>query len=277
MTNWRELVLDNPMLIEIKRFRRKFLSGGQNSGMHITALVLFGLCYIGLLMLIGSSNGSIPPSAIIMIQSGIMTLGAPAILNASIAGEREKRTWDLLLVAPITRSQILIGKFVGAMGILLIGVILFLVPVLLCAVSYREPVHPDRIFLAELDSICFAVLTCCVSLFFSARCRRPFVALGISLGVLLCGLVIYPALVGSAMMSSDFTRDFSMILHPFYVQVMLANEYRYDSSSLLPPEFLSLLQCGIFLGLSWVVLMWTEKTLTFSDNEVKFLPKKRDA
>lgn len=272
MSLWQALVGENPMLIEVRRYRRRMLGGGRPSGINIAVLTLGAVCYVGLLMVVGNGNGSIPPIAIIMIQTVIFTLAAPAILNNSIAGEREKRTWDLLLVAPVTKAQIMIGKFAGAMTNLVLGAALFLLPVFICAVSYRQT-DTWALFLAEIDSLAFAVLACSLSIFFSARCRRGFTALAVSLGMLLVGLVVYPILVASVSSYSDRnTQEIFMIFHPFYVQSNLMSIGIFNPDRVGSPIGDAVLQICVFVGLSIVALVWTERTLTFSDNEVKFLP-----
>jgi ABC-type transport system involved in multi-copper enzyme maturation permease subunit len=261
------------MLIEVRRYRRRMLGGGRPSGVNIAMLTLGAVCYVGLLMIVGNGNGSIPPMAIVMIQTGIFTLAAPAVLNNAIAGEREKRTWDLLLVAPVTKAQIMMGKFAGAMTNLLLGAALFLLPMFICAVSYQQTDY-GALALGELDSLSFAVLTCSLTLLFSARCRRGFTALAVSLGIMLCGLIVYPILLASVGALDNSSRDVLLVFHPFWGQDRLLNRYTYgEAGNSSSPVADVVLQICVFLGLAVVMLVWTERTLTFSDNEVKFLPK----
>ncbi|HVT13996.1 MAG TPA: ABC transporter permease [Fimbriimonadaceae bacterium] len=270
MSLFESLFVENPMLIEVKRYRRRMLGGGK--GISIAFLTLGAICYVGLLLVVGSANGGIPAITIVMLQTLVFTLGAPAILNNAIAGEREKRTWDLLLVAPVTKAQIMIGKFAGAMTNLLLGAALFLLPVFICAVSNRDTDYVALLW-AEVDSIAFAVLACAFTLLFSARCRRGFTALGVSLGMLLLGLIAYPAVVGMFGNVDSSAADVLLTFHPFYVQARLM-EQRFDHNSIAPSaEGQALFQIVVFLCLAIVFLVWTERTLTFSDNEVKFLPK----
>ena len=173
---WQELVTQNPMLIEIARFRRRFLSFSGSNALNGIVLGLAIVCYFGLLMLVFSARGSMPPIALVMVQTFIFLFATPSILYAAIAGEREKRTWDLLLAAPITQAQIVVGKFIGAMAAIGVGFGLFLVPVLVTAVEYEKTNWQDLI-LSELVSITFIIALATVTLFFSARTRRAFMAL----------------------------------------------------------------------------------------------------
>lgn len=267
---WRTLFSDNPMLIEVKRYRRKILGGSRPSGANIAFLTLFAVCYLGLLLIVGNGNGSIPPITVVILQTGLFTLAAPALLNASIAGEREKRTWDLLMVAPVTPAQVMIGKMAGAMMNLLIGAGLFLLPIFICAVSYSSTDY-GNLLLAELNSLAFAVFCCAISLFFSARCKRPFTALAMALGLLLVGTVVYPILLASLGLTDQVSMDLLLIFHPFVAEASLVAPL-HEVSYTAP-----VLQVFVFLGLAVVVLVWTERTLTFSDNEVRFINVKTHA
>ena len=251
------------------------LGGGRTTGINIAVLTLGAVCYVGMLMIVGSGNGNIPPEAIIIIQTGIFTLAAPAILNNAIAGEREKRTWDLLLVAPVTKAQIMIGKFAGALTNLVLGAALFLLPIFTCAVSYSHT-NFVALALAEVDSIAFAVMICSMTLLLSARCKRGFTALGVSLGALLMGLIVYPALLASVGLLDNATQQILLIFHPFVTQERLLEmgaRYYSESETRGSPIGDTLLQIVVFLVMSVVLLVWTKRTLTFSDNETKFLPK----
>lgn len=273
MSKWRNLFVENPMLIEVKRYRRRLLGGSKPTGANVAFLTLFGVCYLGLLMIVGNGNGSIPPIAIVLLQTGLFTLAAPTLLNNSIAGERDKRTWDLLMVAPVTKAQVMVGKMAGAMSNLMIGAALFLLPIFICAVSFRET-NLFYLLIAELNSLSFAILACAISLFFSARCKRPFTALGMALGVLLLGTIVYPLLISALGMVNDgdrIVRDMLMIFHPFYAEasLMMSSSEDYFTAPTL--------QIFVFLGLAVVILIWTERTLNYSDNEVRFIGKKRHA
>lgn len=273
MSLWESLVAENPMLIEVRRYRRRMLGSGRSTGLNVAFLTLGAVCYVGLLMIVGSANGSIPAGVVVIIQTGVFTLAAPAVLNNAIAGEREKRTWDLLLVAPVSKAQIMMGKFAGAMTNLMLGAALFLLPMFICAVSYQRTDY-GLLALSELDSLSFAVFACALTLLFSARCRRGFTALGMSLGMLLLGLVVYPILLAS-LGALGATSEILLTFHPFVLEGRLmgsgAQYTNYGSSAVGD----SILQIGVFIGLAVALLVWTERTLTFSDNDVKFLPRSR--
>src|SRR3954454_16619655 len=60
------------------------------------------------------------------LELGLICLLAPALTADLIAGERERRTLDLLLVTPLSRRQIVVGKLIAALGSLLLLIVLAL-------------------------------------------------------------------------------------------------------------------------------------------------------
>jgi ABC-type transport system involved in multi-copper enzyme maturation permease subunit len=274
---WQELVTENPMLIEISRFRRRFLSFSGSSTLNGVVLGLALVCYFGLLMLVVSARGSLPPIGLVMFQTFVFVLATPSILYGAIAGEREKRTWDLLLAAPITQAQIVAGKFIGALVAIGVGFGLFLVPILITAVEYDQTNWIDLI-LSEFVSISFIVLVAAVTLFFSARTKRGFMALGTVLAALAIFLIIVP-LLSSALLPGPALVDLTNFFHPFYILTKLLstggmnpsfNEGMHAFSWGWPQVF------GYF-AISGVFLVWTARTLNFAENDVKFVPANKHA
>ncbi|AIE83926.1 ABC transporter permease [Fimbriimonas ginsengisoli] len=279
---WEQLVVHNPMLIEIQRFRRRYLSFGGSNTLNSAVLGLGLVCYAGLVLMVMNGQGDISPLWIIMLQTGLYTLFAPGMLHGAIAGERERRSWDLLLVAPITKAQIVVGKFIGALAALAAATAMFLFPVAIAAVTYRRTNWHD-LLLCELLSISFAIAVCSMTLLISARVKRPFMALGASLGALGVVLVVAPILL-AVVFSTSGMRDVDLLyfLHPFYalgqISVLSEGSSYGRSGGMVSPVFWGWPQILVYLGLSAVMIAWASNTLNFAENEVKFIPKgHRDA
>jgi ABC-type transport system involved in multi-copper enzyme maturation permease subunit len=273
---WNDLVAQNPMLIEIKRFRRKFFTfGGNPASSAILALAL--VCYVGLIMVVLSGKGEIPPVALVMFQTMVLGLLAPAMLYGAIAGERERRSWDLLLVAPISKAQIVVGKFIGAMAGIGLTIGLCLLPVLMAAVTYRRTNWHD-LFLSELVSASFALLVCALTLLLSARVRRGFMALGAALGTLAVWLAVVPLLLSTLVGSGPGTMELMMLLHPFMALGMILSHGERSMYSSAENEYVSASLWGYpqtlaYLVLTVVLVVWAAKTLVFAENDIRFMPK----
>lgn len=282
-TQFDNLITQNPMLIEITRFRRRFLSFAGPNQVNAAVFALVLICYAGIIMAVVSGKGEIPPVSLIMFQTLLFAFFAPAMLHNAIAGEREKRTWDLLLVAPISKAQIVAGKFIGAVSALGIGAAFFLAPIAISAMTYKKSTFGE-IFEADLISLSFGVFCCALTLFFSARVKRGFMALAVTLGVLIIAFGAFPALISVLFMGSSADQNVIMYLHPgmplariLQIGAMRGNAWDMSNSDLaISSVYMGVPHILTYLGLSAVALGWTENTLQFPENDVKFLPKGRD-
>jgi ABC-2 type transport system permease protein len=92
--------------------------------------VLGGLLWIGLLGAADRQLGALEAAgvgrgifaAIILIETLVVLILAPAYTGASISQEREKQTFDLLAVTPVSSLAIVVGKLVSALSFLAIVV-----------------------------------------------------------------------------------------------------------------------------------------------------------
>lgn len=268
---WQNLVTENPMTIEVKRFRRRFLSMNSSSAIANAVLALAMVAYASLITVVAGFRGDIPPMVMIIAQTAIFCFVGPVMLHSAIAGERERRSWDLLLVAPISKAQIVMGKFMGGLAALGVGAALMLLPTLITAASYPS-VRFANLVVAELISLSFSVFVCALTLFFSARVRRPFMALAATLGGLLVALLFLPLLIGVSTSYDSFTGDFAFFLHPFWAIAQIGdgtNAFRDGAER----YWYGIPHVVVYVGLTLTLLVWTEKTLHFPENDVRFIPK----
>ena len=274
MRHWIDaLVLRNPMRIEIARFRRRFLGFG-GSGFNNVVLALALLVYTGLVMLVVNVRGDMPPVAIVVFQTGLLCFFGPAMLHGAIAGERERRTWDLLLVAPISKAQIVFGKFMGAAAAIGLGTLALGLPTVFAAVAYAKTTFVD-LLLAEGVSVSFGLFVCALTLFLSARVKRPFMALGASLGTLLLAFLVVPALLLSLAGNERLTGETILYLNPFVTLFRLMEETSStsDYGPFIPAALYGFPHILIYLGMALGLLIYAEKTLNFPENDVKFMPR----
>ncbi len=249
------------------------LGAGRSVNSGVIAVLI--MCYLGLLLGVLRFREDIAPIGLIFAQTAIFTILAPALLHGSIAGERERRSWDILMAAPVSKAQIVAGKFLGALTVLGIGFALFLFPTLITLAFYRghTPIVP---FLgAEAISASFGILLCALTIFLSARARRSFMALGTTLTTLLLTLLAIPGLVATLTMGNDVALEFACYFNPFWALVALVR--LSDGSHIsngMPALVYGLPQVAFYLGFSAILLAWSINTLIFADNDVKFKPRK---
>lgn len=122
---------------------------------------------------------------------------------------------------------------------------------------------------------------------FSARSKRSLVTLGVTLGIFLGWLVVYPVMITSATLD-PVTNDLAKFLDPnLSIQKMWRPNAKTQMADDDPdnprnkngvaPQFFGFPQALIYLGLAGVCLFWAERTLRFADGEAQFLPGSRNA
>ena len=290
MSIWRTHFSENPMMVEITRFRRKFFGTG-GSAVNGVILALTLMIYIGILALVWYFRKDANPIYLIYLQTFLFTLLGPSILHAAIAGERERRSWDFLLVAPVSQGQIVTGKFMGAGAATLACAVALLLPIAIGVAFYdRNSTYylPDatgttfwsaawNIGLAELLSVSWGFVVAAMTLFFSARCKRGFVALGTVLAILVASLIVWPILLSSGGMLFEHTNNILNFFHPFWAIGQIESANVLSRENQVWEKIYGLPQIIVYIGMTAVFLFWTERTLRFADGEVRFIPKHKDA
>lgn len=283
-----ELITSNPMMIEVTRFKRKFLNISSNNTVNVAVMVLLGVVYLAILALVFSANGYLQPGILVNLQLTVVCFLVPSMFHGAIAGERERRSWDFLLVAPISKAQIVVGKLFAAIATLFVAIGACALPISIAAAMYagRNPesarFNPVGIVLAQQVVVfAFGVSLAAFTILFSARVRRGLTALGVVFGMETLFLVVLPifvGLMGGISGSDSVLTDFIFFLHPFYTIAKMEpswqNPYQTQTFS---PWLWGTPQILIYLGLAAVFVQWAIATLNYAENDVKFIPNKKKA
>jgi len=283
MSWFEDLVTANPMMTETKRFVRRFL--GARSSTYVLTLVLTAVCYLVLLILIIAYPG-MPPQVLIHIQTGLFCIILPSMLHGAIAGEREKRTWDLLLSAPISKEQIIVGKFMSSIVAIMATFILLAFPTLITFVQQKSEqgsfgaassleTSIPRIILAELVSLSFGFVLAAWCMFVSARSKRAFSAQSAIYGSLLCALIVWPALTSIIAATQKDTFMLMNALHPFIsILSCFDRPYSGEPSGVWIVSFLTVIANT---GLTFLFLVWSVFALRFVDADASLNPRSNSA
>lgn len=205
---FRHLVQDNPMTLEGTRAWRRFLRTGGDTGrgVNIAILSLFGILYVWLLAAIVSLKEDMS-QPLLCLELVVLTLFVPASLYGAISTEREKLTWDALILTRLTPGQILVGKLLWRLA-LVVGIMLLYAPPLLLGhfAPLMDQAHGNgsqrsEFSLADIASaqvLLFGWSFCLggFSLAVSARTKRSVTSLSLVAVTLLTVLVLVPVLVG---------------------------------------------------------------------------------
>lgn len=214
MSLWKDLVTENPMMAELGRARRRILGSAQTKTQNTILLVLFGALFVAFVMGVIRFRELIPPSAAIYLQTGLFALVVPAIGYGAIAGERERRSWEFLAVAPLSKLQIVIGKLAASI-VVVVGLGALMVPVLAILSLGFNGASLDDTIRQNLISVTFGIFVATLTLYFSARAHRAFVALGLTIGTLFVLIVAVPAVVGPFISGDETMARAVYFLHPF--------------------------------------------------------------
>jgi hypothetical protein len=232
----RHLFLNNPMSLEATRVGRRFLRTGGDTGraLNYTVLTILGLLYVWLLFAVLRYREDMS-EMMLQMELGILTLAVPASVYAAVSGEREKLTWDALIMTRLSPGQIIAGKLLWRVLMILGVMALFVPPLLLCHYSggawsdggtRRPDYHAGAVMQAQAVIFGWSLMLCGFSLWVSAKTKRAITTLSLITVALLAFLALVPMLVslfgGRVGYLSDGASPLEMFgsllvhLNPFY-------------------------------------------------------------
>ncbi len=224
----------NPILVKDLRSRMR----GARAYILLTIylLVLAGVTLL-LYVAVGGSTGSdlnagrrigqalfFTIATVALIEVCLIT---PVLTSGSIAGEKERQTYDLLVASLLTPWQIVWGKLVSALAFALI-LIVAIVPVMSLAFLFGG-VGLTEVLIAIAGLVVTAVLYATIGLFWSAMLQSSLGATSFAIGTVITLLLGIPFLIviASLILGSSAPSDlldsiwfiylsrFITALHPF--------------------------------------------------------------
>lgn len=246
----RRLFLTNPLLEEATRAWRKFfrVAGGPGKGVSYLVVGIIALIYLWLLAEIVVYQGDLS-DMLLFVQLTVVTLVMPTSVYGAISGERERTTWEALILTRLTPGQIVAGKVLWRVVTLLILMAVFLVPILVSRLvadpaSSGSANRSAGVFvLEELMTFLWGLGLCAYGLWVSANTRRSVTSIALIFVSLLGVLALLPALFSILMPGSDMA-DFGgnygmwLIMHinPFYALTQMLSSQRYPYSEDMGPS-----------------------------------------
>ncbi|MFZ9857661.1 MAG: ABC transporter permease [Roseiflexaceae bacterium] len=149
---------------------------------------------------------------------------APVLAAGSIAGERERQTFDLLLTTQLAMRQIIFGKIIASLIYCLL--LLAAMTPLMGIVFLIGSVDMTQLVIMLLVVISNIILLTCIGVYWSARTTTPLSATGMTLASVLFILLAIPLLVVTlpeiiitARVDTyrDFINHVTLAIHPFIV------------------------------------------------------------
>jgi ABC-2 type transport system permease protein len=202
----------NPILV--KELRSRMRGARAFVLLTIYLLILSGvtlLLYSGLASNIGSDLNAgrqigkalfLVIAAVALVEVCVIT---PALTSGSIAGEKERQTYDLLIASLLSPWQIVWGKLASALAFALL-LILAVVPVMSLAFLFGG-VSAAEVLIALAGMLATAVFYASIGLFWSSVTRSSLGATSFALGSVILMLLGIPFLV--VIFGLVFTSDVS--------------------------------------------------------------------
>jgi len=234
-------LLDNPLIVKDAVSRMRSWRAPVILTIYLGLLGAFGYASFVTATVLQSSQragsaqiGASVFASLAFIQLSLVSLFAPALAAGAISGERERQTFDVLLVSRMTAVGIVWGKLVASVAFMLL-LILSALP-LFAAVFLFGGIDFEQFVITQLLTVTTAVTIGAVSLFLSAVFRRTLpstvVAYGVAfagmIGTLVAGLLFTFALMvrGSAGAAAQAGGDFHPLLftNPFYALYVVLND-----------------------------------------------------
>ncbi|MDX1934890.1 MAG: ABC transporter permease subunit [Capsulimonadales bacterium] len=196
----RNLFIENPMQIETVRALRRFtVAGGSATVPRHMSRIFFGLVsglYLWLLFAILAYRED-TSLGILWFEFVMLTLLVPGSLYASISGERERLTWDSLILTRLSPAKILVGKICWRLGMALCFQLLCAAPLVLthAATKFQTQYTWDMLLRVQFALTAWAVFLATFTLWVSASTRRSAISLSIVTTCLFGFLILMPFLL----------------------------------------------------------------------------------
>ena len=196
-------VVDNPLIVKDGVSRMRSWRAPVIITAYLGLLGAFGFSTFVVTLLtaqgeraISAMVGSQVFSAMAYFQLALICLFTPALAAGAISGERERQTFDVLLVSRVSAAGIVWGKLVASLAYVML-LILTALP-LYAAVFLFGGIDFEQFVLSQLLMVLAAIVIGAQSLFFSALFRRTLPstvmsyagAFGLTVGTALVGLLL---------------------------------------------------------------------------------------
>jgi ABC-2 type transport system permease protein len=220
VSTWQRAVnlFDNPLIVKDAVSRMRSWRAPLVLTLYLGLLAAFGYSafLIAAISEAGSHTGAAQIgarvfSALTFFQLTLISLFAPALAAGAVSGERERQTFDVLLVSRVTALGIVWGKLVASVAFMLL-LILGALP-LFAAVFLFGGIDFEQFVVTQLLTVSTAVTIAAISVFLSSAFRRTLPSTVAAYGCTFAGLV-GTFLVGSMLSILIAERQVGNDVHP---------------------------------------------------------------
>jgi|GEM_PF-4188540 len=258
---WIDLVRDNPVIKESQRsFWERIHPKTWPTNTTIT-IAIVAIVYFVLITLALQGISFIDPSVFMFVSLTVTIFVSAVVLYGTLAGEREKRTLDLLLVAPVTASQIVAAKTLKVVIPILAIIVLLDIPALVFAIVRNAngmktmssgASFPIAFFGSTVLILSVALFVIGLTMLVSSINRTTAGALTGTIAVLFLAYIVFPVITGVLAVFSRPLSDTMSSVHPFIALFHLVAPNPGWSNNILIATMCSIIH--IVLGCTFIVL-----------------------
>jgi ABC-2 type transport system permease protein len=137
-----------------------------------------------------SQVGKLLFAVIVTFQTFMVALLTPAFTAAAITGEREQKTFDLLMVTLLRPRSVVLGKLGSALAYVAL-LIVAVAPLQSLAFMFGG-VSPEEIILSQVVMLAAAILFASIGIFWSTALRSSVMSNVFTYGIILLQMLIIP-------------------------------------------------------------------------------------
>ncbi|MFN3421689.1 MAG: hypothetical protein ACK40X_08205 [Armatimonadota bacterium] len=196
MSIWRKWVAENPV------FRYHFLGQTRMLARRPIwqVLLIAGIFTAIYLWFLKQALQHGLPAIALGLECLALWLVAPLMTHSLFAAEFEKATWEMLILTRLTAGQIVMGKFLSRLAILLFLALCFILPLWIGMTREYQMLPPTRIasllLKTQLVAIGWSILLIAVTLWLSYWLKRGMIAAAVAFAGQVLALFILPILWG---------------------------------------------------------------------------------
>ena len=198
---WRYLFRENPMNIETTRALRRFTAsaGYTPRAQRNLTRALFGILYVlyAWFMVTIISYKEDMSQGILWFEFALLTLFIPGSLYAAISGERERQTWDSLILTNLSPGRILTGKLLWRLTLAGIILLIFMPPLILThfVTRYTSSYSLAELAWLQITLAAWSIFLATFTVYVSSKTKRSVVTLSVVTVFLLSLLCLVPGLM----------------------------------------------------------------------------------
>ena len=257
---------ENPVLY--KEIAMRFQLRRQSKANRIVICSIVGLIiplfyWFSLRAMLHDYNGARDAFGLFLtaLEVSLVVLLTPAMLASTITLEREKQTWNALLLSKLTHSEIVVGKFIGGLLPTLVTLLVFFP--LNIAAALLGKISVSQFFLAHTLLLTTTLFYGALGLFCSWACRRTQVATAATAGLVALfvlgsplALALWQSVGGSSNYANQVINFFPLWGNPYYAMGELTMN---QNSSQAHPEIAVLLSIVSLVASMFLLLAVTRK------------------